>query len=376
MGSVIDGAPELGSSDIDLVPVLEDGLGRKAEGAAVCGIVSCLDRIRQVIPAFAGHLKIRTQAELLGEITPRPPESARTVFERFAGRLTLPAHSHEVSFYWRTGTKAWYLTVCLRDENPKHMAGTVENVAWRVATLAARSGREGAQDESAAGAAYPPEAYGDVRSALYARGLALMERAYELGDERLEGEVPPGLYRSRSRADLLTRTYLVVPSASPADLAPAVRAMRRDPRLEVETAKSLKFLLLSVRTIEVFELARLNPELGLAPPSDRALVRHWLWQTQPYFLRTPNKFSPDPPAMCRTVADARLYLERGITAHVTPDGSGTRRAYRDAFGIWPFEETTEPRRFYRGDYLRLWEVADRVHELLAAHPLGRLSDWA
>jgi hypothetical protein len=94
---------------------------------------------------------------------------------------------------------------------------------------------------------------------------------------------------------------------------------------------------------------------------------------EPRYIRKPTTFSPDPPAVCRGVAAARLYLDRRT---VTTSATCLRRAYARAYGPWPFEEPPDAEGFYRREYLKLWEAADIVRELLAGIPTGLLADWA
>jgi hypothetical protein len=155
-------------------------------------------------------------------------------------------------------------------------------------------------------------------------------------------------------------------------LGPAFDEMRSSPRVEVVTERSLKFLLLAIRTLEAFVVAEKNPGLDLSPPSRRALYRYWRWHTRPRFLRGPTSLSPDPPAIARAVAEARLHVECGVVA-TSPEA--LRREYRMAFGAWPFAEPRDMKTFYEREYERIWDAADRLHDLLDRSPIGRLEEY-
>ena len=358
-GSLMRGAPLLGSSDIDLVIGLRDGLARSAEGAAVHETVKRLARLRRVVPALDGNGVFLTRAELSAGTAPLP---LPPVLTPLAGRMELPRRERHTSAYWLVGLKAWWIPGLMRAGKTRMMARTLASIERCAARLdSAPAGRPPDR----------PERPGDTQ-ALYARCLDLSERAYDLGPERLEGRIPPGRYRCRNIDDDGPRAYLVVESTRPERLAPALSALRREEGVEVVTEKSLKFMLLSVRTPEAEVLRIANPSLELARPSKAAMVRYWRWRSQPCFFRAPFKFSPDGPSICRSAARARLYLEHGVSMDRAED---IRRAYKRAYGAWPFEEINDARAFYVREYPRLWDVADRVLEALARNPLGRLEDY-
>ena len=97
------------------------------------------------------------------------------------------------------------------------------------------------------------------------------------------------------------------------------------------------------------------------------MVRYWRSRSRPYCFRSPTPSLPDPPSMCRSAAAARLWLEHGVVADTAAE---LRAAYRNSYGSWPFEETSDARTFYRREYTKLWDVADRVLAILRSHPLA------
>jgi hypothetical protein len=176
-----------------------------------------------------------------------------------------------------------------------------------------------------------------------------------------------------SAIDFEPCTYLVVERASPDAMVPAAAAMREDPRLEVVTEKALKFLLVAVRAPEIPALARANAHLDVTGPSERAMIRYLRLRMQPCFSRFASILAPNGPAISRAAARALLYLEHQTEVDTA---EALRRAYRRAYGAWPFEEVRDARAFYEREYPRTWDVLDRVLELLDRSPVGRAGDWA
>jgi hypothetical protein len=219
-----------------------------------------------------------------------------------------------------------------------------------------------------------PDVGFDPLTVLYARGLALAERAYELSGDRIEGRVGPGRYVSCDSSTGESRTYIVVESSDAGAVAPAFEETLRRPEAQVVTDGALKLLLVGEYAKEAFALRRLNPSIGLAPPADSVMVRYWLWRLRPHLLRTPTILSRDPEAMCRMVAEARLYAERGITV-TSPDE--VRNLYVEAFGSWPFAGDRSVQSFYKGDYFTMWGIVDRALAAFRRGPAGpvlRLGD--
>jgi hypothetical protein len=199
-----------------------------------------------------------------------------------------------------------------------------------------------------------------------------MERAYDLGDERLDGRVPPGRYCVVDPIEAVRRTYVVVGDAGQATLTPALRAAGGEAEAAVLTAKALKFLLLSVRTPEAEVLRRSRAGLDLGPASERAVARYWRWRLAPALMRYPTAGSPDPPSIARAAAAGRLAVQRGFQPGSVEE---LRSEYARCYGSWPFEETTDARAFYERDYFRVLAVAAPAQERLAASPLGRDEGW-
>jgi hypothetical protein len=312
------------------------------------------------VPALAGHWSVWAAGEL------RPKACKRRAYESYeplAGHLGFAPKGPPIIAMRRTGAVARWLPELARKNKAAYLAAKTHSIRKLVRLLERRLGRQEADLPD-------PSAVGIVEG--YAAALAHLERAYDASDERLEGRIPPGRYRSAGAEDWLPRTYLVAASAGAGDLGSALREAAADPRAEVWTEKALKFVILSIRSPEVWPMLRLNPALDLGSPSRRALTRHWRWCSQPRFFRAPLPSSPDPASMCRLAAAARLYLDR---AEVTSSAAELRRVYRRVWGSWPFEETNDLRGFYEREYSRLQDVAGRVIELLNGSREGMLEDY-
>jgi hypothetical protein len=232
-GSVAKGTTILGLSDIDVVAIIADDLSRETEAEAISEMLRRLALLRRLVPAFVGHVNVWTRAHLVRNAVPLPPGSSLADIRVVAGHLWLPTSTLNVpacvAAAGTTRTLAWVAR-----------AGDVEALAKTVGAIrdmvADTEKRTDAGPSAASAAPVMVRGLGaDPVAALYARGLALAERAYELGDDRIEGGFAPGRYASRDDFTGEPRTYVVVESADARAVAPALEEALRRPGVHVVT---------------------------------------------------------------------------------------------------------------------------------------------